>query len=139
MTLNDTVDNGTVVRFVDLGAQHSEVAEEIEAGLRRVIAATAFVDGPEVAEFEREWAAYCGVAQCVSVGNGTDAIELGLRAAGIGRGHEVIVPANTFIATAEAVTRAGARPVFVDCDDTYLLVDPLFYNHNLNQILHSFC
>ncbi|HEX5493044.1 MAG TPA: DegT/DnrJ/EryC1/StrS family aminotransferase [Mycobacteriales bacterium] len=110
------------VPFVDLAAQHAEVAAEVAAGLAEVFASTAFVGGPAVAAFELEFARYTGVTHCVGVGNGTDAIELALRAAGIGPGDECVLPANTFVATAEAVARAGARPVLVDCrEDTYLM------------------
>ena len=84
---------------------------------------TAFVGGPQVAAFEREYADFSGVQQCIGVANGTDAIEIALRGLGIGAGDECILPANTFIATAEAVRRAGARPVLADCadDDSYLI------------------
>jgi dTDP-4-amino-4,6-dideoxygalactose transaminase len=108
---------------VDLKAAHAEVAEEVELGFKRIIADTAFVGGAEVAAFEREYAAFCGVAHCVGVANGTDAIELALRAVGVGRGDEVVVPANTFIATAEAVTRTGATVVLADIDPSTYLVD----------------
>jgi len=76
-----------------------------------------------VAEFEQAFAGFVGVRHCIGVANGTDAIELALRALGIGPGDEVVVPANTFIATALAVVRAGARPIFVDCDPDHLLID----------------
>lgn len=110
------------IPLVDLAAAHAEVAEEVEAGFKRVIADTAFIGGAEVAAFEKEYAAFSGVPHCVGVANGTDALELALRAVGVGPGAEVILPTNTFIATAEAVARAGARPVLVDCDpDTYLI------------------
>ncbi len=112
------------VPFVDLASQHAEIAAEVEAGIAAVFAATSFVDGPPVADFEREYAAFTGVDHCVGVGNGTDALELALRAAGVGPGGEVVLPANTFIATAEAVSRIGATPVLVDCDDDRLLIDP---------------
>lgn len=112
------------VPFVDLAAQHAEVADEVRAGLDAVYAATAFVGGPEVAAFEREYAAFVGVAHCLGVANGTDALELALRGAGVSPGSEVILPANTFIATAEAVSRIGAVPVPVDVDDEHLLIDP---------------
>ena len=112
------------VPLVDLGAAHAEVAEAIEAGLRRVIANTAFVLGPDVAAFEAEFAAACGVRHCVGVSNGTDALELALRALAIGPGDEVVLPANTFIATALGVMRAGATPVLADCDAEHLLLDP---------------
>ncbi len=111
------------IPLVDLQAAHAEVAEEVEAGFKRVIAETAFIGGAEVAAFEREYAAFTGVAHCVGVANGTDALELALRAVGVGPGDEVILPANTFIATAEAVVRAGARPVLVDCDPATYLID----------------
>ncbi|HEX9334294.1 MAG TPA: DegT/DnrJ/EryC1/StrS family aminotransferase, partial [Pseudonocardiaceae bacterium] len=91
------------IPLVDLAAQHRQVADEVAAGWARVLERTAFVGGPQVAEFEEEYADYLGVAHCVGVGSGTDALELALRAAGIGRGDECVLPANTFIATAEAV------------------------------------
>lgn len=112
-----------MIPLVDLAAAHAEVAEEVEAGFKRVIADTAFIGGAEVAAFEAEYAAYSGVPHCVGVANGTDALELALRAVGVGPGAEVILPANTFIATAEAVARAGARPVLVDCDPSTYLID----------------
>ncbi|MCM4084878.1 DegT/DnrJ/EryC1/StrS family aminotransferase [Paractinoplanes hotanensis] len=111
------------IPLVDLAAAHAEVAEEVEVGFKRVLAATAFVGGPEVAAFEQEYAAFSGVRHCVGVANGTDALELALRAVGAGPGSEVILPANTFIATAEAVARTGARPVLVDCDPRTYLID----------------
>lgn len=115
----------TSVPLVDLKAAHVEVAEEIEAGFKRVLADTAFVGGAEVTAFEREYAAMCGVAHCVGVANGTDAIEMALRAVGVGPGDEVVIPANTFIATAEAVSRTGARVVLADIDPETYLVDPV--------------
>ncbi|MEX5631252.1 DegT/DnrJ/EryC1/StrS family aminotransferase [Parafrankia sp. FMc2] len=120
MTTNDTIP------FVDLAAAHRGVEDEVAAGFAQVLATTSFIGGAPVAEFEREFAAFSGRRHCVGVGNGTDAIELALRALGIGRqaGDEVILPANSFIATAEAVARAGARPVLVDVDETYQLLDP---------------
>ena len=113
----------TSIPFVDLAAQHAAVADEVAEGWREVLAGTAFIGGPQVAAFEREYAEFIGVPHCVGTGNGTDAIEIALRALGVGRGDECILPANTFIATAEAVSRAGATPVLVDCadDDTYLI------------------
>lgn len=112
------------VPLVDLAAQHAQVADEVAAGFAAVLAATAFVGGKEVAAFEREYADFVGAGHCVGLGNGTDALELALRACGVGRGDEVVLPANTFVATAEAVVRAGARPVLVDVDPDTLLVDP---------------
>jgi dTDP-4-amino-4,6-dideoxygalactose transaminase len=111
------------IPLVDLQAAHAEVAEEVDLGFKRILAATAFVGGEEVAAFEREYAAFTGVPHCVGVANGTDALELALRALGVGPGAEVILPANTFVATAEAVARAGARPVLVDMDPASYLID----------------
>jgi dTDP-4-amino-4,6-dideoxygalactose transaminase len=114
----------TKVPFVDLAAAHAEIADEVQAGFDQVLAATAFVNGPDVREFEREYAAFTGAAHCVGVANGTDALELAFRALGVGAESEVILPANTFVATAEAVMRAGAKPVLVDVDPDHLLIDP---------------
>jgi len=104
------------VPFVDLQAQYRAIKPEVDEAIRRVLDASAFILGPEVEEFERAFAAYVGAEFCVGVANGTDAIQLALAACGVGAGDEVIVPANTFFATAEAVSTAGATPVFVDCD-----------------------
>jgi dTDP-4-amino-4,6-dideoxygalactose transaminase len=111
------------IPLVDLKAQHAEVADEIARGFAEVFAGTSFILGRHVAAFEEAFARLCGVAWCVGVGNGTDAIELMVRALGFGPGDEVLVPANTFIATALGVLRAGARPVLVDCDEHHLM-DP---------------
>lgn len=113
----------TVIPLVDLAAQHAAVAREVATGWRNVLARTAFIGGPEVAAFEAEYATFTTSRHCVGVANGTDAIEIALRALGVGPGDECILPANTFIATAEAVSRTGAVPVLVDCvdDDTYLI------------------
>jgi dTDP-4-amino-4,6-dideoxygalactose transaminase len=113
----------TRIPLVDLAAAHAEIAEEVQAGFAEVLARTAFVGGPAVGEFEHEYADFGGVAHCVGVANGTDAVELALRAVGVGPGDEVIVPVNTFAATAEAVARTGAAPVFVDCDPHSYLID----------------
>ncbi len=112
------------VPFLDLAAQQAEVADEVLATWRRQLASAAFIGGPEIAAFEQEYADYIGVRHVIGVANGTDALELAYRAAGVGVGDEVIMPANTFIATAEAASRIGAVPVFVDVDDELLLIDP---------------
>jgi dTDP-4-amino-4,6-dideoxygalactose transaminase len=114
----------TSIPFVDLSIQHRQVAQEVEEGFAEVLGSGAYVGGKALGLFEQEYADFTGVAHCIGVGNGTDAIELALRAMGIGRDDEVVIPANTFIATAEAVVRAGARPVLVDADDEALLMDP---------------
>lgn len=112
------------VPFLDLPAQQAEIADEVLPVWKQQFESAAFVGGPEVTAFEAEYADYIGVGHCIGVGNGTDAIEIALRAVGVSRGDEVILPANTFIATAEAVSRIGAVPVLVDVDDEYLLIDP---------------
>lgn len=110
------------VPFLDLPAMHAEISDELDDVWKQVSRTGKFIGGEFVERFEAEWADYCGVDQCVGVANGTAALELSLRALGIGAGDEVIVPANTFIATAEAVAAVGARPVFVDVDPSTLLV-----------------
>jgi dTDP-4-amino-4,6-dideoxygalactose transaminase len=110
-----------IVPFANLALLHDRVEDAVRAGIDRVLRDSDFVLGTEVARFERRFAAYCGVTHSIGVGNGTDAVELALRGAGIGPGDEVIVPTNTFVASAEGVIRAGATPVFADCDDDYLI------------------
>ena len=112
------------VPLVDLGWQHAEVADEVERGFSEVLAATDFIGGKAVAAFEQEYADALDIPHVVGVANGTDAIEIALRAVGVGPGDEVVLPANTFVATAEAVVRAGARPVLVDADPVHHLIDP---------------
>jgi dTDP-4-amino-4,6-dideoxygalactose transaminase len=112
----------THIPLVDLGAQHRQIADEVARGFARVFEKTAFILGEDVKRFEDAFAAFTGAKHCIGVGNGTDALELALRAAGVGPGDEVIIPTNTFVATPLAAARAGATPVFVDCDpETYLL------------------
>lgn len=115
------------VPLVDLAASHAAVRAEVLAGFDEVLSSTAFIGGPQVAEFERSYAEFVGVRHCVGVANGTDALELALRALQVGPGDECVVPTNTFIATAEAVARTGASLRLVDCRaDTYVLdVDQL--------------
>jgi dTDP-4-amino-4,6-dideoxygalactose transaminase len=108
------------VPFVDLQAQYRSIKPEVDAAVQRVLDTSAFILGPEVETFERAFAEYVGARFCVGVSNGTAAIQLALTACGVVAGDEVIVPANTFFATAEAVSTANASPVFVDCDpDSY--------------------
>ncbi len=112
-----------MIPFLDVGAGYRELRDELDAAYRRVMDAGWFVLGKEVAEFEREFAAYCDSQHCVSLGNGLDALHLALRALDVGPGHEVIVPANTFIATWLAVSAVGAVPVAVEPDSTFN-IDP---------------
>lgn len=112
------------IPLVDLHWQHAEIADEVNAGFAEVLAAGNFVGGAPVRAFEQEYAAATGVPHVVGVANGTDALELALRALEIGPGDEVVVPAMTFVATAEAVVRAGATPVLAEVDQDHLLLDP---------------
>ena len=112
------------VPFLDIASQQAEIADEVLPVWRSQFLSAGFIGGPEVAAFEREYADYIGVEHVVGVSNGTDALELAFRAVGVGAGDEVIMPANTFIATAEAVSRIGAVPVLVDVDPDHLLIDP---------------
>lgn len=113
----------TLVPFVDLKAQAQELREEYEATLWSVIDRAAYTMGPELRDFEAAFASYCETTHCAGVSSGTDAVKLALLAAGVGAGDEVILPVNTFIATAEAVSHVGATPVFVDCHPETSLVD----------------
>ncbi len=110
------------VPFLDLSATHADLRAEFDAVWHDVVDNTAFIAGDYAARFEAAWAEYCGVDHAVGVANGTDSIELILRGMDIGHGDEVIVPSNTFIATAEAVVAVGATPVCVDVDADTLLV-----------------
>jgi dTDP-4-amino-4,6-dideoxygalactose transaminase len=104
------------VPFVDLAAQYAAIREEVDAAIAEVLKGTDFILGRDVGLFEAEFAAYCGVAGAMAVDSGTSALELALRAYGIGSGDEVITAANTFIATALAISYTGATPVLVDAD-----------------------
>ncbi|GAB4538982.1 MAG: DegT/DnrJ/EryC1/StrS family aminotransferase [Pleurocapsa sp.] len=111
------------VPFVDLSLQHQPIAEEIEQAIAQVVLRGDFILGEAVEKFETSFAAACGVKYAVGVGSGTNAIALGLQACGIGKGDEVLVPTNTFIATVIGVLQAGATPVLVDCDLNSALID----------------
>jgi dTDP-4-amino-4,6-dideoxygalactose transaminase len=112
------------VPFLDLSAHHAPLRSEIDAAIGQVIDCGAFAGGPYVAGFEESFAAYCGCKYAVGVGSGTDALWLALLAFGVGPGDEVITVPNTFMATAEAITYCGARPVFVDVDALTYTMDP---------------
>ena len=112
------------IPFLDLAAMTREVRDDVEQGWQRVLASNRFIGGDEVARFEAAWASYCQVPYALGVANGTDALQLTLTALGIGPGDEVIVPANTFVATAEAVVLAGAIPRFADVSPDTLLLTP---------------
>lgn len=115
------------IPLIDLVAQYRSIREEIDQAIHSVLESGTFILGPKVAAFEAAMAAYLGVQHAVGVASGTDALILTLRAYGVGPGDEVIVPAYTFFATAEAVSQVGATPVFVD-------IDPKTYCLNVTQL-----
>lgn len=104
------------VPFVDLKAQHAAIKNDVESAINSVIGDTAFVGGKYVEAFEKDYASFCGTQHVVGVSSGTSALQLALLAMEVGPGDEVITAANTFIATAEAISHTGAKPVFVDMD-----------------------
>ena len=111
------------IPLVDLSAQYFTIKGEIDRAISDVIDTSAFVGGRYVEDFEKAFAEFCSAKHCVSVGNGTDALFIALKALGIGKGDEVITAANSFIATSEAITMAGARVVFVDIDPRTYTID----------------
>ncbi len=111
------------VPFLDLKAQYTTLKEDVRPAIDAVIESCAFTSGPFVEEFEKKFAEYCGVEHCIAVGNGTSAIELILRAYNIGAGDEVITATNSFFASAEAISNAGATPILVDCRKEDALID----------------
>jgi dTDP-4-amino-4,6-dideoxygalactose transaminase len=112
------------IAFLDLNPHHAAIRAELDHAIKEVIDSGAFAGGPFVEKFERDFATYCGAQYAVGVGSGTEALWLCLLAAGVGTGDEVITVANTFMATAEAITYCGARPVFVDVNDSTYTMDP---------------
>jgi dTDP-4-amino-4,6-dideoxygalactose transaminase len=120
---------GTVykVPFLDLTGLHAEIEEELVAVFRRAVRTAGFVGGPEVEQFEKEFAEFCDVDHCVGAGSGTDALRFALIAAGVGSGDAVVTVPSTFIATTEAISQAGAVPRFVD-------VDPRTYNMDAGRL-----
>jgi len=119
------------VPLLDLKAEYAGLRDEILPALDHVCQAAAFVLGEEVEAFEREFAAYCGTKHCVALANGTAALHLGLLALGVQPGDEVITSPNTFLATAEAITYCGARPVFVDIDPATANLDPKLFERTI--------
>jgi dTDP-4-amino-4,6-dideoxygalactose transaminase len=112
------------IPFVDLKSLHREIKDDLREVFDRVLDNSTFVLGPEVQRFEQEFAAYCGTEHCVAVNTGTAAIHLALAALSIGPGDEVITVPHTFIATAEAITAVGAKPVFIDINPVSFTMDP---------------
>jgi len=112
------------IPFVDLHAQYASIKADIDAAMQRVVDRTAFIGGEDLKKFEAEFAVFCTAKVCVGCGNGTDALYLALRALDVGRGDEVITVSHTFIATTEAISQTGAKPVFVDIREDTMLMDP---------------
>jgi dTDP-4-amino-4,6-dideoxygalactose transaminase len=112
------------IPIADPAAEYRELAGEIDAAVRQVLASGRYILGPEGAALEAEIAAYTGAAHAIGVNSGTDALHLPLRAAAIGSGDEVVMPSFTFVATAEAASYVGARPVFADIDAESFCLDP---------------
>jgi dTDP-4-amino-4,6-dideoxygalactose transaminase len=112
------------VPFLDLKPQYRQIEAELTPKLREIMAAGAFIGGQEVEAFEAEFAAFCESPHCVGLNSGTDALRFALMAAGVGPGDEVITVPHTFIATTEAISQAGAVPVFVDIDPRTCTLDP---------------
>jgi dTDP-4-amino-4,6-dideoxygalactose transaminase len=113
-----------IIPFLDLISQHRELEEELVAAARAAISSAWFIGGPEVEGLEREFAEYCGAKHCVAVANGTDAVRFALMAAGVTNGDAVITVPNTFIATVEGTSQAGAATEFVDIDEGTYNLDP---------------
>jgi dTDP-4-amino-4,6-dideoxygalactose transaminase len=114
-----------MIPFIDLPLQHRALEEELVQVFREALRTASFIGGPQVEAFEEEFAAFCGSKYCVGVNSGTDALRFAFIAAGIGPGDAVITVPNTFIATVEAISQAGATPVFVDVDENTHNLDPL--------------
>jgi dTDP-4-amino-4,6-dideoxygalactose transaminase len=115
--------NNGKVQFVDLVAQYQQIKPEVDAAMAKVCARGDFILGEDVKLFEQEFAAFCKAPHCLTVANGTEALQLALMACGVGPGDEVITCTHTFIATVLAIHQAGAKPVLVDCDPTYYTID----------------
>lgn len=112
------------MEFIDLKSQYQRLKKDIDAGIQRVLDHGQYILGPEVAELEEKLATYVGAKYCISVANGTDALQIAQMAFGIGPGDEVITPGFTYIATAETVALLGAKPVYVDIDPRTYNLDP---------------
>jgi dTDP-4-amino-4,6-dideoxygalactose transaminase len=113
-----------MIPFVDLQAQYRALKPEIDAAVLKVLDQAAFILGPAVASFEKEFAAFCGAGEAVGVNSGTSALHLALLAAGVGPGDEVVTVPYTFVATVAAIEYAGAKPVLVDVEPDYWTMDP---------------
>jgi dTDP-4-amino-4,6-dideoxygalactose transaminase len=123
------------VPFVDLVSTHIELEDQLTSVFRSALATAGFVGGRMVEEFEQQFAAYCNTRYCIGVSSGTDALRFALMAVGVTSGDAVITACNTFIATGEAISQAGARPIFVDVDESTANIDPKI----VRQLLETQC
>ncbi|WP_436517203.1 DegT/DnrJ/EryC1/StrS family aminotransferase [Ekhidna sp. To15] len=121
------------IPFVDLKAQYESIKSDIDQAIATVISETSFIGGEKVKSFEADFADYVGTKQCIGMANGTDAIEIALKALGIGEGDEVIVPALTWISTAGAVNGVGAEPIFVDVLEDERTIDPALIEEKITE------
>lgn len=121
------------VPFIDLRVSHTSIKKQLEEAMTEVIDKAHFIGGEPVDQFEKKFASFMEINKCVSCGNGTDALEIALKALGISAGDEVLVPAYTWVATAGAVIRAGAKPVFVDVDPETYCIDPEKVTSHINK------
>jgi len=121
------------IPFLDLKAQYRQIEKDVLPVVTEAMKNGAFIGGPQVTGFEEEFAAFCDSRYCIGVGSGTDALRFALMAAGVGPGSEVITVPNTFIATTEAISQAGAQPVFVDIDPLTCNMDPSKIESSINQ------
>jgi dTDP-4-amino-4,6-dideoxygalactose transaminase len=120
--MEKSIQGDVVVKFMDFDGMHDAVRDELRMAVNQVVDSNVFIQGPKVEEFESKWAAFLKTGYCIGVNSGLDALELSLRALGVAEGDEVIIPANTYIATALAATHVGAIPVFVEPNPfTYLI------------------
>lgn len=123
-----------MIKFLDLTKQYNSIKKEIDEKIQNVISDSAFIGGKYVFEFESNFAKYCGVEHCIGVGNGTDALEIAIRALELPAGSEIIVPANSFIASSEAVSVNGHKIVFCDCDPDNYTISVESFKENITEI-----
>ena len=126
------------IPFLDLKTQFREIEHEVLPMVKEAMENAAFIGGPQVSGFETEFAAFCDSKYCVGVNSGTDALRFALIAAGVGPGDEVITVPHTFIATTEAISQVGAKPVFVDIDPKTYNMDPNRLEEYLNRRFKEF-
>lgn len=122
-----------MIPYLNLQPLHDSIKEELRQAYENILDSNWFIMGEQLEAFEKEYANYCGTRFCIGVGNGLDALHLILRGYGIGKGDEVILPANTFIATALAVSYSGATPILVDCDENSYNINPTLVEHKITK------